>query len=255
MDTTGEMNNESESESESESGGVADIAAGLITEMPGVSDHAIELHDTQERKIDASTQNGVIGITDKNGDTFDKSRHKANEDGTPKLTASGKLWLKPGARKSAGQVGKTPQASVIGTASQSPNNAQVGAQVSSEIKQRAGGVAAANMLIVMGMMIGGDEWQPSNANGLDEKLLLETAFGDYFVATGKDDIPPGVALSAVIVMYAAPRFAMPKTQQRTAGLTGWFKRKMADRKLKKHGLKSEPIKDGQKGEQKAGPVK
>lgn len=90
----------------------------------------------------------------------------------------------------------------------------------------------------MGQVVGGEEWAPmhNKAIGLDERAMMHTAFGDYFVASGKTDIPPGAALTFCVLAYAAPRFAMPKTQTRfqkvkSAIVTWWV-----NRKLRKQGL-------------------
>jgi hypothetical protein len=71
--------------------------------------------------------------------------------------------------------------------------------------------------------------------------MLESAFGDYFEATGKTDIPPGMALTVAIGGYMLPRFTMPKTRSRMGKVKDWFVKKLADRKLRKHGLKAEKV--------------
>jgi hypothetical protein len=84
------------------------------------------------------------------------------------------------------------------------------------MQARASGTMAANLVLQIGIVAGGEEWHPrrDEQSGLDEKMMLENAFADYFEATGKTDIPPGMALTVAIGAYALPRFTMPKTQSR-----------------------------------------
>jgi hypothetical protein len=116
-------------------------------------------------------------------------------------------------------------------------------EAQAKMQARASGKMAANLLMTLGVVAGGEEWQPLKdpQSGLDEKQMLESAFGDYFEATGKTDIPPGMALTVAIGGYMLPRFTMPKTRSRMGKVKDWFVKKLADRKLRKHGLKAEKV--------------
>jgi len=130
-------------------------------------------------------------------------------------------------------------ASVVGV----NGSAQVDKGHAQIVQARATGVASANMLISLGRAIGGEEWKPikNTEYKIDEKLNLENAFADYFEATGKTDIPPGMALTIAVGAYALPRFTMPATQKRAGKVKQWFVKLLADRKLKKHGMKAQPV--------------
>ena len=79
------------------------------------------------------------------------------------------------------------------------------------------------------MMVDGDEWKP-DAN---ERKVMETTYGDYMVAQGITDIPPGVAVALVTFAYVSPRFAKPKTRTwfgaRWEGVKSWYQSQKAKR--------------------------
>lgn len=210
------------------------IASKLSEEMPQVQEHAIEQEKLNENEKLAQFSH----LKDRDGNGFDPSIHKTNKAGEPTLSPKGLLIKKPG-RKPGQGVKSAPgaQTSVVGGAQQGPDKSEV-----ARIQARASGTMAANLAIQIGIVAGGDEWQPrfDEASGLNEKVMLESAFADYFEATGKTDIPPGMALTVAIGAYALPRFTMPKTQTRLGKLKKGIKQWWINRKLKKHGLKAEP---------------
>lgn len=54
------------------------------------------------------------GLRDRQGNSFDPRLHLANEDGTPKLSPTGKLWGKPGVKlPNQGQSSNTPTAKLL----------------------------------------------------------------------------------------------------------------------------------------------
>lgn len=209
---------------------LASLTGDLIESMPDVQEHAVAAHFEEQNAILAEN----ASARDKRGDLFDPEQHAAESDGSPKLTANGYFAKKRG-RKNGSTLGVESK----------PTVDQLGAQ--KQIKQRHAGLAAANAIIMLGVVVGGDEFKPikSAEHGIDEKQNLENAFGDYFVAKDMDDIPAGVALSIALIGYLAPRFTMPKTQKRASGFINWVKVKIANRKLKKHGMqvKAEKSKD------------
>ena len=219
---------------------LSDIVSTIEKTKPEISDHAINAYQEKE----ATIKEAAAGLVDKNGDSFDPAIHKTDSDGNPILTQRGKLSMKAGVKKggnvSRGTTGKN-QSFVGGP--KPPSQEEL-----DKIKCRATGAAAANTIITLGVVVGGDEWQPikNEEYGIDEKANLENAFADYFEATGQTDLPPNLALTVACAAYALPRFTMPKTKARTSKVMTWFKKKWADRKLKKHGLKA--VKDTEKTE-------
>jgi hypothetical protein len=203
------------------------LASDLIAAMSEPSEHAIEqARSENEQKVNTP-------------DGFDPSLHEADENGNPILTPTGRFKKisknAEGKRNHKKSVLDTSRASGKDTARDLPSDPDSIARTS--------GSGAANLLLAFGMMIGGEEWQPriDTKQGINEKAMLEQAFGDYFVATGKQDLPPGWALVACIGMYIAPRFTMPKTQSRFIRLKNWAVLKYVSWKLRKRGHSDEQI--------------
>jgi hypothetical protein len=186
---------------------VESIASELIGEKPGVSEHAIAAH---------GARTAANADKDKDGNAFNPAIHAVNADGSPRKTTTGRYALKRG--KKAGVV-EAPKATAKGIVIP---GAAPGANAK-EQEARAGGVGAANLLLMVSVAIGGQEWQPikDDKTGRDEKMMLETAFGDFFVSQGWQDLPPGWALAAACGMYALPRFAMPQTRTRMQRIKEW----------------------------------
>ena len=113
------------------------------------------------------------------------------------------------------------------------------AQVQRENEAKIAGQAAAQMLFMAGQALGGSEWAPREG----EPDLIAGAFSEYFKAKNIRDIPPGAALAFALCIYVGPRFAMPETKRRVSSLWGRVKLWIANRKLKKHGMRAVHEKD------------
>lgn len=191
------------------------IAADLAGSMPDVQQHAVDRATAQTAEIQRERDNAP---TDAKGTKFDPALHAVDATGAPKKTATGE-WAKKRGRKAGAQVSSTmpqkPGAATIAPAGVSPDQSALA---------RAAGVQAAELVFMVGMVAGGQEWAPrvDEKTGLDERGMMQKAVGDYFVATGKTDIPPGVALTLALVAYAAPRFTMPQTQSRVSRARDWL---------------------------------
>ena len=225
-------------DTESNRNNLSDIVSTIEKTKPEISDHAINAYQEKEATIKESH----AGLVDRDGNPFDPAIHKTDANGEPVLTKAGKLSKKAGVKKGNVSRGTNKSQSFVG-GPQPPTQDEL-----NKIKCRATGAAAANTIITLGVVVGGDEWQPikNEDYGIDEKANLENAFADYFEATGQTDLPPNLALTVACAAYALPRFTMPKTKARTSKVMTWFKKKWADRKLKKHGLKA--VKDTEKPE-------
>lgn len=223
-----------ESEKATSAPGLSGIADTLVDQMPDVQEHAISEAGEQARA------EAAIGPVDTDGNPFDAGIHKVSPDGTPTLSPKGKLIKKPG--RKAGSTG-APRSTVGGQGNSVISQTATGPSASDvqRMQARQAGNAAANLLMTVGIITGGEEWQPRHdvQSGLNEKLMLEQAFGDYFCAKGITDIPPGFALTFAIFGYALPRLTMPKTQTRMGKAKGAIKKWWINRKLKKHGMKAE----------------
>lgn len=202
----------------------ASIAATLVSEQPAVQPHAIEQAET-ERAANANK--------DQHGNAFDPKIHATNADGTPRKTVRGAWALKRGNK---GKNAPPPSSNGIVLP-----GASSGASAK-EQESRAAGAGAANLLFALAIGLGGAEWQPviDEKNGRNEKLMLEHAFGEYFVSKQWGDLPPGLALTAALCMYALPRFAMPQTRTRFQKFKAWAAGKygawVAKRKANRRGV-------------------
>lgn len=211
-----------------EIGDISDIAASLASGMPDVQEHAVAQAAADAQRIASETPK------DNTGAPFDPAQHAANAEGKGVLTTGG-TWAKKRGRK-ASAAGTVPVSTLAAPRPTGQAIATVDAAAHQAAQSRAAGVAAAEMLIMLGVISGGDEWHPRKEDkiGLDERGMLHSAFGDYFVATNKTDIPPGAALAFCILAYAAPRFTMPKTQSRLtrakASIAAWWIRRKDKRR-------------------------
>lgn len=205
---------------------VDSIAAANIDEAPEVQIHVVEQHEREQAQVPVDSE----------GVPFDSAIHSTGADGSGVKTAKGS-WRK---RRGAGGRAKSgaPQSSI----SSAPSG------TTTEAAAKATGAAFAQMTIMLGAALGGPEW----ANGalVDEKgksvqddaAMLTEAYTAYCAAKDLKDIPPGVALTFALFLYAAPRFAMPQTQARAGRVKTWLALRVAKfkvkRQLKKAGVKA-----------------
>lgn len=201
----------------------------LIEAIPEVTESAISAHNDEQAAITES----AAGLVDKNGNSFDPSIHQVDKDGAPKESSTGKLMLKRGRKAGSTSAVK----SKVGNAATQPmqDSGQTGLNENQLQQAAVTGKVSAHMLINVSMMIGGKDFAPvvDKNTGIDEKLALESAFTDYYIATGKVDMPPNVALLLTIGMYALPRFAMPTVQTNLKAKGGKIYTWWQNRKLKK----------------------
>lgn len=211
---------------------LAGVAADLAQTMPEVQEHAV-----QQARLFA--EQAAASPVDKAGAVFEPAIHAVDATGAPVMTAGGAYAKKrgrksatPGAAQSTMPAAKSPP----GTAMPASPGAQT--MMAQQQAARIAGIQAAGLVFAVGTIIGGEEWHPriDPKIGLDEKSMMESAMGDYFVSQGKTDIPPGVALAFVMLAYAAPRFAMPKTQSRVATVKAKVVQWWTNRKLRKMGM-------------------
>ena len=214
------------------------VFSGLL-KMPEVQEHAVEAaRSAREPGPEETTQEAgpssapSSDLFDKAGNRFNPEIHATGNDGRGKKTASGN-WAKKRGRK-AGSL-KIP-------GDKSAETRAIELEARKKAESAALGQVAANLVFTLGVGLGGDEWRPEidPTTGKDEPAHMTTAFGDYFHAKNMQDIPPGVALVLAVAMYAAPRFAKPKTQTRVGNFAKRMKKfytyirgKSADKKDRK----------------------
>lgn len=208
----------------------ADAAADILGKLPDIQEHAIAQHDAAQAEIDANTPRDIDGVA------FDPKLHTGTQ------LKNGKWRTKRGA-VSGSTVARSRRDKSEPVADPAAEKRAL-----LESQSRAAGAVAAASVFMMGRALGGDEWTP-RTDPVNEVEMMQTAFGDYFVAKGINDFPPGVALCVALGMYAAPRFTMPETQTRVQRFKAWIALRMARRRLRaelrKQGIDAKiTIKDG-----------
>lgn len=186
-------------------------AAEIAAQSPEIQQHAIDEAERQKREADAQIP------TDSKGVKFDASKHTGTKlkSGEWRMKRGGSTLATPREKKSS------PVSGTVLTADQIQQS-------------RAAGAAAAAMMFSSCTMLFGDEWQPRPEKdcGFDERNLMGQAFGDYFVAKGISDFPPGVTLAFLTLGYVAARFQMPKTRSKLQKFKSWLALRVAARKLR-----------------------
>jgi hypothetical protein len=136
---------------------------------------------------------------------FDPATHAVNPDGTPKRNADGSLAKKRG-RKPL-QAGETPPGSV----STKPITRKPTVDTSGVT---AMAIVSAIETIATNMV--GEEWVMAD----HEKNMQTDAWATYLKANNLQDLPPGIALCFVTLVYAAPRFKNPNTKSKFKAIFG-----------------------------------
>lgn len=222
---------------------ITSIVDGLAADQPEVSEHAINAKQQQDQET--ARDNAV----DKLGRVFNPEFHQVDGDGAPAIANNGQLKIRAGRRD--GSKNKKTKATKSNLARNQTRAAtqsaeqQAAAELAAEQKKyQAGqtvGRSTAAAVFMLGQVIGGQEWLPmkSAEHGIDEQATLETAFAEYFIAKGIDDVPPGLALTIALTAYVLPRLSMPQTQARLAVAVHWTKGKI-------NGARAHPGHDGKR---------
>jgi hypothetical protein len=207
-----------------EPGAQVDALADAITqEIPEPQQHAIN-QAIEEAKSDPTAAPGPVEI-DVLGVPWNSAEHATGADGKGVRTAKGTWRKRRGLKGSASHLNTS-----AANASEAKEDPSVTEKRALENQNRMAGAAAATILIRISTAIGGDEFQPrivSLPGGINysEEQFLQGAFGDYFVAKGYTDIPPGAVLASALVMYYSPRFRSPEVRSRFGRMTSWVKEK------------------------------
>lgn len=212
---------------------IEDVLDGL-EQMPAVQQHAIEAaRETAEadETQQAAVAHSVAGKTDNKGRPFDPKIHEVDAlTGEPRLSKLGKLCVRRG-RAYANSGGA--QSTFSGPRPKSAASAQ-SSGIELEAKILATAQVTAETVFAVGMMVGGEEWNPrkDKETGLDERAAMTGAWAAYYRAQGITEIPPWLVLSMTLGSYAVPRFFMPQTRSRLQKAKEWLFAYMAKRKAR-----------------------
>lgn len=132
-------------------------------------------------------------------DIFDPAIHSTNTDGTPRLTKTGKYRLRPGRKN---------------------DTMTVGGGDTHQAKAKAAADATAQTIVMLGFLLGGDEWRPkkNDATGEDEMKALTEAYTGWFLTMEEPNVPAWAAAAIVTGAYILPRLRSPVTSERLSGL-------------------------------------
>lgn len=166
--------------------------------LPGFDDL---LNNIQNAHVEVSSETNSPtsdGREPSNSPTeFDPKIHSSNPDGSPKLTKTGKLRLKPG-RRSGSQASERLNLPEQREPDFTPRESELGRQYCGLFLGAGGGAL-------------GPDFLPEDDK---ERVNLEHTFSEWAKRTGQDDLPPNLALVASLSMYTIAKLAKPTVSQR-----------------------------------------
>lgn len=206
--TTEETDESQTPEQSTEGEGVGQWADDLAGSMPETQPHAIEA----EREDEAKRKEEAAGLTDKDGNPFDPSIHRAEADGSPKVSPNGWLMKKPGRgspkskEREAGNGG--PRSKVGGTGERTQGPTQ---EETDEAQYQAAAEATVSAIVSLGYAIGGQEAQPRQEDW-DGMVRGWTA---YYRSKGTTEFPPWLQAAIPTSAYFGNMVASgPNTRKR-----------------------------------------
>lgn len=219
---------------------IADLAAeaaAIVATAPEPQEHAINAsQESSQAPLPSGGSHQPVAAVSAQGTTaepyqyddkgviWDASKHAVGKDGKGVRTAKGDWRAKRQSR-----VGTPPRVAASGTVAGVTHFSQ--AQAFDPNRARLSGVMCARASNqMMGMF--GAHWRPD----ADESRATEQAMGDYFVAKGMQDFPPGVALVMVYTAFLGRRLSSEPAKKQMSGLRLRFAAWMIRRRLKKQGI-------------------
>lgn len=196
----------------------------IASELPEPQQHAI---NQATAELAAENPQAAAVELDALGVPWNPAEHATGKDGHGVLTKAG-IW-----RKRKGVKGSPPHLNTgVADAAPAPADEETSAKTL-EIQSRMAGQQVAVLMIRCSIALGGDAFHPrvlEMAGGLkyDEQKMLQAAWGEYFVAKGVVDIPPGVMLLSALSMYYMPRLQAPEVKKKASGALFWIKEKFID---------------------------
>lgn len=176
--------------------GIEEITNELIESMPEVSEHVIDVHESEKQS--------TSDLTDKYGNIFNPKIHKTNADGTPVVNKKdGRLALKPGRKAGSSSSGKK-HTSKLGNLSREAKSVP-----DDTIDYNIMGRDIVCAITSIPAMTISPAWTPSETE--INELARPTA--KLLEKYGIKDIPPWTALTIAVFGYAIPRVISDQTTQ------------------------------------------
>lgn len=216
-----------------------DTANRMPTAQPGFTGPSTETTDgdTQTPASNASTGPAADAERDSSGVAYDPSIHAKGRDGKGVRTADG-LWRK----RRQSRVGKVASGTAISVSPAADPNTPAPLTPEQIAQAHACGEMMAQTMFSVSQAFGGPDYAPRKQP--DEYGLMKGAWGNYFVAKGVTDIPPGLMLVSVIGSYYGARFVdketFPAAEGRVTRLKQWAAAKIVayrDRRAAKKAAK------------------
>lgn len=164
-----------------------------------------------------------------NSGAFDPSIHRVDATGNPVKNRDGTF-----AKKRGRKAGQTSQAKT--------GPIPVATMSAEQMEAENLGKATAETIFAVCQGVFGSEWTPIVDNAINERHNMQTAWSQYYLATGKRDLPPSLIVIVAMTCYAAPRFQHENTRTRFGGLGrgmakvwGWVKNTFTKSRKKMEG--------------------
>lgn len=189
------------------------VLQGIAGAMPEAQEHVIGEAAAEAEAAAAASTSAPASAVDRNGRGFDPNLHETDGNGAAVLNKDRTLRLKRG--RGAERARLRPE--------DGPSTIKTPAMASLEPTATKTGHLIAEQIFGVGRMLGGEEWAPqlNPELGLDERAQMRDAWATYCEHKEIRDIPPGMALSMVMLAYISPRLFMPKTKSRLQVAKEW----------------------------------
>lgn len=203
-------------------------------DMPTIQPHAVEAAKetlaASEAPASPSAEGAPVkGKTDFKGRPFNPALHEVNDDGSPAMNRDGYIKCfrgKPAAGASDTAAPPRARSKVDPTGGKAPQAAPP-PDMSAQIDASAG--AFTGLFLAAATLVGGEEFAPEAG----EPEAIKGAFSQYFAAKGVVDVPPGVMLGGVLVVYVAKRWNAPKFAERRMSMWGNVRRWFSDFRVRR----------------------
>lgn len=163
----------------------------LVADMPQVVQDAVDAGKAKE--ADAVKVQEVA--RDKKGNAFNPSIHAADPNGLPLYTPTGRFKIKTGVR-----AGIT-----LPTTQEAPQ---------ADKRIRAAAEKHADIFLITGISIFGEEWKPTKESGIDERSMLVEVNEKWMLENGYVEPPAWMDLLLVYGLFIGKRLFQPQTKSR-----------------------------------------
>lgn len=175
--------------------GQPDLIGDIVDNAPPPNETVVERIDLFGGSEDSKPADTVAPSVDVptpqmyGGVQFDPAIHETNEDGTPRLTASGKP------RRKRGRGGNKSAASVAAVA---------------PVDYVATGRMITGMFFGLSVNALGKAWEPNPTEAAQiEQQMIRVCESNQW-----GDLPPTIGLTLAVAVYALPRLPLPETKER-----------------------------------------